>query len=207
MQSKTLSILAAVAVTVTAAAEDVQSVEVIHILETLHVKTPSLHLTPNKRDVAEIFRRADMAECSRSAVSFLRSAPTPDPRLEDWALTATETGSDPCSLIVPSSLSEPFMEYMTEVNKWANEKEADAEQLIQDCDLDVDDANLDDSCSTPGTLFFTSANKTKTVPLDTILATMAPTAVPEDNAAAPRGAGMAAAVFAALGVAGAVMAL
>ncbi|RSM11698.1 hypothetical protein CEP52_002933 [Fusarium oligoseptatum] len=213
MQTKNLAILAAVAAT--AAAEEVQHVEVIHIAETLHVyNSQVLHVTPNKRSLDALFRRADADECSSSAISLLRSIPTADPELESWAIAAT-TPTDPCTLVVPSSLSDALIEYLTELAEWAIEKEDDAQEIIEECNLETG-GNALDSCSTPGTVFFTSANQTKTVPLEPIIASIEATAGSgsgsgssgdSDNAAGARGAGLTAVCAVAMGVAGFLVSL
>ncbi|KAM0419070.1 hypothetical protein ACHAPT_012009 [Fusarium lateritium] len=202
MQTKNLAILAAVAAT--AAAEEVQHVEVIHMVETLHVyNTQILHVTPNKRSLDALFRRADVAECRSSALSLLNSAPTPDPDLESWALRAPSS-TDPCTLVAPSSLSDALIEYLTELAEWAVEKEGDAQEIIEECDLKRG-GNVLDACSSPGTIFFTSANQTKTVPLEPILETIEATAGSgsgsgsSGNAAAARGAGLTAVFAVAMG--------
>ncbi|KAJ4323532.1 hypothetical protein N0V84_004272 [Fusarium piperis] len=206
MQAKNLAILAAVAAT--AAAEQVQHVDVIHIVETLHVTNAQiLHVTPNKRSLDALFRRAGAAECRSSALSLLRSLPTPDPDLESWALTAP-SATDPCTLVAPSSLSDALVEYMTELAEWAIEKDADAKEIVSECNLQRD--GVLESCSTPGTIFFTSANQTKTVPLEPIIASIEATAEPssdKNNAAAARGAGLAAVFAVAMGVAGFLVSL
>ncbi|KAM5347412.1 hypothetical protein ACJ41O_010417 [Fusarium nematophilum] len=210
MQTKNLAILAAVAAT--AAADKVQHVEVIHIFETLHVNNAQLlHVTPNKRSLDALFRRADAAECRSSAISFLNSAPTPDPDLESWVLRAPAP-TDPCTFVAPSSLSDALIEFLTELAEWAVEKEDDAQEIIEECDLETG-GNALDSCSTPGTILFTSANQTKTVPVEPILASIEPTAGSgsgsgdNDNAAAARGAGLTAVFAAAIGVVGFLVSL
>ncbi|KAJ4243793.1 hypothetical protein NW757_011011 [Fusarium falciforme] len=210
MQTKNLAILAAVAAT--AVAEEVQHVEVIHVVETLHIyNTKILPVSPNKRSLDSLFRRADRAQCRSSAISLLKSAPTPDPDLQSWALRAPSS-TDPCTLVAPSSLSDALIEYLTEVAEWAIEKEGDAQKIVEDCELDGD-GNVLESCSTPGTLFFTSANQTKTVPLEPILESMTATAGSggssgdNGNAAPARGAGLTAVFVVAMGITGFLVSL
>lgn len=210
MQIKNLAILAAVAAT--AVAEEVQHVEVIHVVETLHIYNAKLlPVSPNKRSLDSLFRRADSAQCTSSALSLLRSAPTPAPDVQSWALRAPSS-TDPCTLVAPSSISDDLIEYLTELAEWAIEKEADAQKIVEDCNLDGNDNALE-SCSTPGTLFFTSANQTKTVPLEPILESLTATAgsggssSDNGNAAPARGAGLAAVFAAAMGVTGFLVSL
>ncbi|RSL47676.1 hypothetical protein CEP54_013290 [Fusarium duplospermum] len=215
MQSKNLAILAAVAAT--AAADDVQHVDVIHVVEKLHVFNGQvLNITPNKRSLDNLFRRADAAECRSSARSLLLSAPTAEPELESWAIAAT-TPTDPCTLVAPSSLSDALIEYLTELAEWAMEKEDDAQEIVEKCNLEAG-GNALDACSTPGTIFFTYANQTKTVPLEPILESLGATAESgsgsgsgssgdSDNAAGARGAGLAAVCAVAMGVAGFLVSL
>ncbi|KAM0555108.1 hypothetical protein ACHAPJ_006458 [Fusarium lateritium] len=216
MQTKYLSILAAVAATTVSA--EVEHVDVVHIFDTLHVGKHIPSFTPNKRDVNAIFARADkdMNECQSSARSILLAAPTPSNRaVQSYFLTAETT--DACTLTAPGSLSSDVMSYLTEVNEWASKSEKDMEKLLEDC-LDEDEAKsasqmaASTACPTPGTIFFTASNGTRTVLLETALetfATPAPTSgsgsddadTKDENAAAPRGASMVAAI-AAVGVAG-----
>ncbi|EEU42753.1 uncharacterized protein NECHADRAFT_102793 [Fusarium vanettenii 77-13-4] len=206
MQTKNLAILAAVAAS--AATEQVQHVDVIHVVETLHVSNSQiLHVSPNKRSLDVLFRRADAAECRSSARSLLLSAPTAAPEVESWALRAPSS-TDPCTLVAPSSISDALIEYLTEVAEWAIEKEDDAQEIVDKCNLEGD-GNALDACSTPGTLFFTSANQTKTVPLEPILESISATpgsgsgsSGDNGNAAAPRGAGLTAVVAVAMGAVG-----
>lgn len=207
MQIKNLAILAAVAATATA--EQVQHVDVIHIVEALHVYNPKvLQFTPNKRSLDAIFRRADQSECRSSAISLLNSLPTPDPDLESWAVTAS-SATDPCTLVVPSSLSDAMIEYLTELAEWALEKDDEAEEILEKCD--VGGGNVLDSCSTPGTVFFTSANQTKTVPLGPIIESIEATAGSgsgdNDNGATTRGVGSTAVYAVAMGVVGFLVSL
>ncbi|KAF5584166.1 infection structure specific [Fusarium subglutinans] len=215
MQTKYISLLAAAAATTVSAAE-VKRVDVVHILETLHVGKHIPSFTPNKRSVNAIFERDDKEECQSSAISILRSAPTANRDLESWALTAETT--DPCTLTAPSSLSSELLSYMTAVVEWSNEKADDMQELADKC-LDGEDANGGElaACPTPGTVIFTAATTTETVQLKTVLETFATPGASstgsgsdsaggsddteKTNAAAPCGANLFAAV-AAVGVAG-----
>ncbi|KAF5021352.1 hypothetical protein F66182_6620 [Fusarium sp. NRRL 66182] len=207
MQAKFLTLLAATATTASALAstEHVKRVDVnvVHIYETLHAGKHIPNFSVDKRDTNAIFARQNNAECRSSATSILRSIPTPAADLESWARTARTT--EPCSITAPSSVSDHLLSYLTAINQWALDREDELEEFIDGCGdgADTDDDVLN-ACSTPGTIFFTAANRTKTVELEPILATM--TGTPSSNAAAPRGASLAAAVAAAIGVAGFMMA-
>ncbi|KAF4439261.1 infection structure specific protein [Fusarium austroafricanum] len=203
MQTKYLSLLAAVAAT-TVSATAVERVDVIHIFETLQVGHHIPEFTPNKRSINAIFARDDKEECQSSAISILRSAPTGNSAITSWARTAETT--DPCTLVAPSSISSDVMSYVTEVIEWANDKYDDMEKLIGKC-VDDDDVNAGEfnGCSTPGTILFTADKTTETVKLETALATFATPGASSSsgsgsgskpNAAAPRGANMFAAVVA-----------
>ncbi|KAM5345147.1 hypothetical protein ACJ41O_011009 [Fusarium nematophilum] len=220
MQFKTQVLLAATAAAAVSHVQ-VRQVEVVHVFEKLHVKgavdAPNsvVNYTPNKRDVGSLFRRAGLSECRSSAYDILNSAPTAAPEVEDWAQSQiyADSTTDPCSLYVPSSLSEEVMEYMTELIDWAADVEISASDFVKECSQWASSpvASPADECPTPGTIFFTEKNQTKTVPLEPFIASVTARIGSEsgdnENAAAPRNTGLAGAVAAAIAVVGVVLAL
>ncbi|KAH7109240.1 hypothetical protein B0J13DRAFT_463026 [Dactylonectria estremocensis] len=184
---------------------EVRQVNVVHVLEKLHVYPNAIvNYTLNKREEAALVARADRDECQSSVVDILKGAPTGDADLEDWAYSST----NPCSLYVPSSLSEDMMEYMTSYIVWAADAQDDVEDFNKECSQYVD-GDVVDACPTPGTIFFTENNATETVALDSLVAciTAGSGDDDEDNAAASRDRSLIAAVAAAVGVVGVMMAL
>ncbi|KAH7142707.1 hypothetical protein B0J13DRAFT_636345 [Dactylonectria estremocensis] len=175
---------------------------VINNVEKLHIHFNTVNYTPNKRDEGVLFARADRDECQSSVVDILSGAPTGDAELEDWAqsLVVESSSTNPCSLYVPSSLSEDMMEYMTSYIDWAADVQDEVADFNEECSQYVD-GDVVQACPTPGTIFFTENNTTETVPLDTLVASAtARTSGDDDNAAASRDRGLTAAIAAAVGV-------
>ncbi|KAM0438984.1 hypothetical protein ACHAPT_001745 [Fusarium lateritium] len=193
----------------TAAAAAVNHVEVRQVKEVhiFHARSPAvnslLNYTPYKRDEGAIFARADQKECFASASSIIKSAPTPDPKLEKWASSRGTTSGSPCSVTAPASLSKELMEYMTKFLDWADDVEDDASEFMDNCSkFEGGSATITiNTCSTSPTIVFTASDKTETVKLE------ASSTAEKDNAAAPRDAGLTHAIAAAVGVIGVVMAM
>ncbi|KAH7141793.1 hypothetical protein EDB81DRAFT_797600 [Dactylonectria macrodidyma] len=210
MQFKSQLMLASAAAAAVSNLE-VREVNVVHVLEKLHIHPNAVvNYTPNKRDEDVLFARADREDCQDSAIDILNSAPTADPELEDWAQSVLDEGSstDPCSLFVPSSLSSDMMEYMTSYIDWIADVEDDVADFNEECSQYVE-AQFVRACPTPGTVFFTENNKTETIPLNSLIASATADSGNggNDNAAASRDRSLTAAIAAAVGVVGVVMAL
>ncbi|KAF5003260.1 hypothetical protein FDECE_10160 [Fusarium decemcellulare] len=225
MQIKTLSLVAATAATAAASVEEVKQVNVVHkILETVDVGVPGISLTPNKRSLKALFRRASDDECESSVMSLILDIPTPTNKdVLEWITTMETTNS--CTLTAPTTISDEVLEYLSELAQWSYDKEADAQEILDECNVDTNEGAVG-SCGKRGKILFTDSDSTKTVALSSAIPT--PTAVSPStsnsnsnstptsnsaeasgtgNAAAPRGAAMGAVGAAAVGVVGVVMAL
>ncbi|KAJ3523321.1 hypothetical protein NM208_g12496 [Fusarium decemcellulare] len=125
----------------------------------------------------------------------------------DWV---TENGDiDTCTLTAPTTLSDEIIEYLSELLQWSYDKEAEAQEILDECDFDRRGGGVD-SCGNTGKIVFTASNSTKTVAFSSAIPTPTATSTRgsgNGNAAAPRGAAMGAVVAAALGAVGVVMAL
>ncbi|KAK7417474.1 hypothetical protein QQX98_004594 [Neonectria punicea] len=208
MQFKTQLLFAATAVAAaTPNKVETREVHVVHILEKLHVAGPA-NISPNKRDVQALFARADLDDCQDMATDLIQGMPTAGSNLDEWAESINDaaTTSDPCSLYAPASLSEELMDYMTDYIDWLVDIQDDAEEFVEECSQ-YGSGEVVESCESVGTVFFTENNQTETVRLEEIIASATAAADDDDNAAPGRTAGLTAAIAAAVGAVGVVMAL
>ncbi|KAK7425941.1 hypothetical protein QQZ08_007523 [Neonectria magnoliae] len=210
MQFKTQLLFAATAVAAaTPNKVEPREVHVVHILEKLHVAGPAnVNYSPNKRDVQALFARADLDDCQDMATDLIKGMPTAGSNLDDWAESVNNaaTTSDPCSLYAPASLSEELMDYMTDYIDWLVDIQDDAAEFVEECSQ-FGSGQVIESCESVGTIFFTENNETETVRLEEVIASATAAADDDDNAAPGRTVGLTAAIAAAVGAVGVVIAL
>ncbi|RSL99157.1 hypothetical protein CDV31_012336 [Fusarium ambrosium] len=200
MQPKFLSLLAVMASTALA---EVKHVEVVHVFQTLNVRAPAMGFTPHKRSAQDLFVRADDDdECKSSVLDLLKDMPTPTGDLLNWFLSDVPT-ADPCRLTIAASLSKPLESYLTKFGEYLVSINDDAEEIVKECStVNPQVGGLVPECSGgEGTMVFTDASTTRTASLEYV------TIGGSGNAAAPRATGVVGAVAAAVGAAGAVLAL
>ncbi|RGP63210.1 infection structure specific [Fusarium longipes] len=179
MQTKYLALLAA-ATAAGVSAGDIQHVDVVHILETLHVAETVPGFSLNKRNVNALLARDSNEECKSSASSINRDIPTLGGSLASWAATATH--ADECTLLIPSSLSSAFMSYHTSLANWNIDKKDDVHKFVENClsqdELDKILGRVAPRCSNAGTVIFTATSTTETVDMQTVLPTFTPMSIP-----------------------------
>ncbi|KAI8725410.1 hypothetical protein NCS52_00112000 [Fusarium sp. LHS14.1] len=200
MQPKLLSLLAVMASTALA---EVKHVEVVHVFQTLNVRAPAMGFTPHKRSAQDLFVRAkDDDECASSVLDLLQDMPTPTGDLLDWFLNDVPT-ADPCKLTIAASLSKPLETYLTKVGDYLVSVNDDAEEIAKECSTvnPQVDGFVPECSGGKGSMVFTDASTTRTASLEYV------TVGGSGNAAAPRPTGMVGVVAAAVGAAGAVLAL
>lgn len=199
MQPRFLCLLAVMASTALA---EVKHIQVVHVFKTLNVRAPAMGFTPSKRSAQDLFARADDDECASSVLGLLRDVPTPTGDLLDWFLSELPT-ADPCELTIAASLSKPLESYLTQYGEYLVSVNDKAEEIVKECStINPQVGGIVPRCSGgKGSMVFTDASTTRTAPLEYV------TISGSGNAAAPRATGMVGAVAAAVGAAGAVMAL
>ncbi|RBR22082.1 uncharacterized protein FIESC28_04587 [Fusarium coffeatum] len=201
MHANYLTILAATAATGVSAG-NVQHVDVVHILETLHVDNHVPSFSHNKRNLNAIFARDSKdEECLSTANSIVRNLPTPTGDLSSWAV-GQGSKTDECTLTAPSSLSSDLMKYYTALASWEMDNQKNLVDFIKECATQdqLDDINKElggGSCS-DAAVVFTGASATETVMMQTALPNYTPAPAPtEVNAAAAHGISQLAALAAA----------
>lgn len=101
------------------------------------------------------------------------------------------------------------MAYVTEVVEWLADIDDDAAEFVEECSQYANGEPID-SCSSTGTVFFTSNNQTETVRLAPIVASATAAAGGDDrnnNAAHNCKVGLTGAMAAAVGALGVIMTL